>query len=205
MSDHVIEWLNAYLDGELKSRRLHQVEEHLTHCEACQAELESLQGLSALLQEVPAPEFTSHERFVAQVNLLLPPRPVRATRSRVVEVGWWMIPIGLLAAWIFFSTAVLVSDMVSTVDRFGWLDTSAAMLVPDSSGNTIWTSALGWTGVLEGDSLQWAESTVDYTGNVLPQFFWQVSIALLYLAWIAIWWARRTHPARQPHDGLLEG
>ena len=48
MSNHVSEWLNAYLDGELKNGRLHQVEEHLATCEACQAELESLQGLSAL-------------------------------------------------------------------------------------------------------------------------------------------------------------
>ena len=54
MSDHVIEWLNAYLDGELKGRRLYHVEEHLAYCEACRTELDSLQDLSALLQEVPA-------------------------------------------------------------------------------------------------------------------------------------------------------
>ena len=64
MSNHVTEWLNAYYDGELKGKRLQQVEEHLIECEACQAELESLQGLSALLQEVPAPEFPSPERFL---------------------------------------------------------------------------------------------------------------------------------------------
>ena len=27
MSNHVTEWLNAYLDGELKGKRLHQVED----------------------------------------------------------------------------------------------------------------------------------------------------------------------------------
>ena len=56
MSNHVIEWLSAYLDGELKGKQLHQVEEHLAECEACQAELDSLQGLSSLLQEVPEAE-----------------------------------------------------------------------------------------------------------------------------------------------------
>lgn len=205
MSDHVIEWLNAYLDGELKGRKFHQVEEHLAHCEACQSELDSLQGLSALLQDVPAPEFTPNERFVAQVNLRLPHRPVRAVRSHIIETSWWMIPIGLLAAWIFFSTAILVSDLVFAADAIGVLDGSATFLVPDSSGGAIWTSVLGQAGVLQGDSLQWAESTVDYTRNVLPQFFWQASIALLYLAWIAIWWARRTRDARQPHGQFLEG
>jgi anti-sigma factor RsiW len=72
MSKHITEWLNAYLDGELHGSRLHQVEIHLTECQVCQTELESLERLSSLLQEVPAPEFTSPERFAAQVNLLLP-------------------------------------------------------------------------------------------------------------------------------------
>jgi len=202
MSDHIIEWLNAYLDGELKGRRLHQVEEHLAQCEACQAELGLLRGLSALLQEVPAPEFTPNERFVAQVNLRLPQRPVRATRSKVVEAGWWMIPIGLLMAWIFFNTAVLVSDMISTADSIGALDSASTVLVFDASSNELWSSILGQIGLLKGASLQWAEVTEDFIRNILPQFIWQASIALLYLAWIAIGWARR---ARPEHGQLLEG
>lgn len=205
MPDHVMEWLNAYLDGELKGKRLHQVEEHLTACDTCRAELQSLQGLSTLLQEVSAPEFVSNERFVSQVNLRLPHRPAGETGSRAIEIGWWMIPIGLLAAWIFFSTAVLVSDMVSTADRLGLLDSSATLLVSDAVNDPFWSSTLGQIGVLEGDSLQWAESTEDFARNLLPQFMWQASIALLYLAWIAIGWARRTAHARQPHGGLLEG
>ena len=48
MSNHVTEWLNSHLDCESKGRRLHQVEEHLAECETCQAELDSLQGLSNL-------------------------------------------------------------------------------------------------------------------------------------------------------------
>jgi len=64
MSNHVTEWLNAYLDGELKGKQHHQVEEHLVECDTCQAELESLQSLSALLQEVPEAEFTSNEHFI---------------------------------------------------------------------------------------------------------------------------------------------
>lgn len=202
MSNHITEWLSAYFDGELKGRQLQQVEEHLAECEACQAELESLQGLSALLQEVPVGEFTSHERFVSQLNLRLPQRQVKATRNNVMEVGWWMIPIGLLAAWIFFSTAMLISDVVSAADNFGLLDNTTASLISDSSDNAEWTSRLEQAGVLKGDSLQRAETTESFTRNVLPQFIWQVSIAMLYLTWIAIWWARHT---RQGHGQLLEG
>ena len=192
MSNHIAEQLNAYMDGELKGKQLHQVEEHLAECEACQAELESLQGLSSLLQEVPAPEFTSNERFVTQVNLLLPERRnVATTRNRILEFGWWMIPVGLLTAWIFLSTSSLISNAVSVADNFGIID-STTVFISDPSENAAWTARLGQVGVLKGEGLQWAETTESYARNVLPRLFWQVSIACMYLAWIAIWWTRQT-------------
>src|SRR5260221_103068 len=82
----------------------------LAECKACQAELDSLQSLSGLLQEVPAPEFPSPERFATQVNLLLPQKRTATPRNQLFEVGWWMIPVGLLAVWVFISTAVLLGD-----------------------------------------------------------------------------------------------
>jgi hypothetical protein len=202
MHNHVTEWLNAYLDGELHGNRLHQVEEHLAECKACQAELKSLQDLSGLLHKVPAPEFTSSERFATQVNLLLPKRTVTAPRSRLFEIGWWMIPVGLLAAWAFVSTASIVSNMFSTANNFGLVDGANTLLVSGASNTVTWTSTLGQFGFLEGKGLQWIELTENYSRNVIPQFVWQVSIAVLYLSWIAIWWARQT---RWGYSQLLEG
>lgn len=202
MSEHVIELLNAYFDGELKGRKLQRVQEHLAECDACRAELESLQGLSAMLQEAPAAEFASHERFVSQVNLRLPERRTSQSRGRLVEAGWWMIPVGLLMAWIFVSTAILVSDAVTAAGTFGLLDTAGTLLTADPSEGAVWASRLGQFGLLEGESLGWAEAAEGLTRNVLPQFIWQGSIALLYLTWIAIWWARQRH--REPVP-LLEG
>lgn len=202
MSNHVNEWLNAYLDGELKGMRLRQVEEHLAECETCQAKLDSLRGLSALLQEVPAAEFVSQERFVSQVNLLLPQKRTATPRRQLLEVGWWMIPVGLLMAWIFVSTAVLVCDVFSAAGSFGLLDDTTTALFASSSDHAVWTSTLAQLGLLEGDSLGWAEATESFTRNVLPQILWQVSIAVLYLTWIAIWWARQRHQGQAP---LLEG
>jgi hypothetical protein len=202
MSEHVIEWLGAYLDGELKGGKLQRVQEHLAECDACRAELESLRGLSALLQEAPAAEFASQERFVSQVNLRLHERRTMPTRGRLIEAGWWMAPVGLLMAWIFVSTAVLVSDAVTAAHNFGLLDTSGTLLAMDPSDSAVWASRLGQFGLLEGESLRLAETAESFTRNVLPQFIWQVSIALLYLAWIAIWWARQRR--REPLP-LLEG
>ena len=51
---------------ELRSNRLQHVEAHLAECELCQAELKSLEGLSGLLHEVPAPSSRSSERFAAR-------------------------------------------------------------------------------------------------------------------------------------------
>ena len=200
MSNHITEWLNAYLDGELKGKRLHQVEEHLAECDACQAEFESLQGISSLLQEVPAGEFIANETFVSQVNLLLPQRPVVSTRHKVLEFGWWMVPVGLLTIWIFISTTILVSDVVSAANNFGLLD-NVNLLASDTSNNAYWTSTLGQFGLLQGDNLQWAETTESISRNLIPQIVLQVSIALLYLTWIAIWWARRI---RQGNGQALE-
>jgi len=201
MSNHVTEWLNAYYDGELKGKRLQQVEEHLTECEACQAELESLQGLSALLQEVPAPEFPSPERFATQVNLLLPQKRTTAPETRLFEIGWWMIPVGLLAVWVFISTAALLGDAVSTAKNFGILDSTTASFISAPSETVEVTSTLGQFGMLQGNSLQWAETTESFTRGLFPQIVLQVAVALLYLTWFAVWWARHT---RQMNGPLLE-
>jgi len=202
MSNHVTEWLNAYLDGELKGTRLRQLEEPLPKCEVCQAELESLSSLSALLQEVPAAEFTSHERFVSEVNLRLPERRLKAVQNKTIEAGWWMIPIGLLAVWVFVSTSILLSNVVSVADTFGLLDNTTAAWISSPSDTAEVTSTLGQFGLLSGNSLQWAERSESFTRNALPQIIIQASIALLYLAWFAIWWARQTRQVQVP---LLEG
>ena len=202
MSNHVTEWLNAYHDGELKGKRLQQVEEHLIECEACQAELESLQGLSALLQDVPAPEFPSPERFATQVNLLLPQKRTSTPNSHLFEVGWWMIPVGLLAAWVFISTAALLGDAVSVAKNFGILDSTTASFITTPSETVEVTSTLGQFGMLQGSSLQWAETTESFTRGLFPQIVLQVAVALLYLGWFATWWARHTRQISEPH---LEG
>ena len=203
MSNHVTEWLNAYLDGELKGVRLHQVEAHLAECQTCQAELESLQGLSALLHEVPAPEFVSHERFVAQVNLQLHQRRTTPTTSRsLFDIGWWMVPVGLLMIWVFIGTTAIVSGMVSAADNLGILDKTTASFVSNPTEASGWTATMGQVGVLQGNSLQWAERSENYTRNVFPLIVLHISVAVLYLTWFAIWWARHT---RQVNGQLLEG
>jgi hypothetical protein len=202
MSKHVTEWLNAYLDGELHGGRFHQVETHLAECLACQAELQSIEKVSSLLREVPSPEFISPEKFVAQVNLRLPRQRATTTEKKILEVGWWMIPVGLLASWVFINTSFLVNDILSAANNLGLFTSISGWLVFGSSNEAYWSSTLGQFGVLSGNTLEFVASTEIFTRTSLPQIILQVSIALLYLSWIAIWWARHT---RREHGQLLEG
>jgi hypothetical protein len=202
MSDHVSEWLNAYHDGELRGNRLRSVEAHLAECEMCQAELASLVDLSDLLHEVHAPEMISAERFAAQVNLRLPHSKTVTLGKKVSEFSWWMIPVGLLASWVFVSTAFVLSDIITTAGRLGVLSGMAEWLASGASNRIYLSTTVGQAGLLSGNGLNWAETIETMTRVSLPQIILQVSIALLYLSWIAIWWARQT---RQAPGQLVEG
>ena len=191
MSDHVLELLNAYIDGELRGGQLRKVEAHLDECQSCLEEYYSLQALSATLLAAPVPDFPTPERFAAEVALRLPRTPVKPMRSRALEIGWWLAPVGLIITWIFVSTTILVSNVVTAAGDFGLLDSASAWLVAGSSGAN-YSAFLGQFGLLTGNSLEWAEMTEAFTRTNVSQIFWQVSIALLYLSWLAIWWARHT-------------
>lgn len=202
MSNHVTEWLNTYLDGELRGIRLQNVEAHLAECAVCQAELESLEKLSSLLQAAPTPEFTSPERFAAQVSLRLPHTKPRISRKKFVDVAWWMIPVGLVGAWFLISASFLASDMLSVANQLGFLTSVSDWVRLGTSDSAGWSTTLGQIGVLRGNTLDLAEFMETFTRSSLWQMGVQISIALLYLSWLAIWWARHRS---QEDPQLLEG
>lgn len=191
MSEHITQWLNAYLDGELSSNLVRLVETHLMECHACHEEYRSLQGLSSILQEAPLPQAISPARFASQVALRLPTRPVVSSRNKVLDVGWWLVPIGLMALWIFVQMTFALSDWISTGIDFGFISNQAGWALFSSPQPAQFTSALGEFGLLGGRSLEWATWSESFTRTFALQVTWQVSIAILYLSWIAIWWAHR--------------
>jgi hypothetical protein len=203
MSSHVIHWLNAYLDGELSAVQLLRVDTHLAECEICRNELESLERLSDLLQEAPAPEFTPPERLAWQVVLRLPPLRRADPKKNLLELGWWMIPVGLFTAWVFVSAFYFVNDLLSIAENVGVHGSISGWLALGVSAEAYWTLLLGRFGLLSGNSLDVVAATEIVARTSLPQITMQVSIALLYLSWIAIWWARHAH--RRQSGQLLEG
>ncbi|MFH1523794.1 MAG: zf-HC2 domain-containing protein [Chloroflexota bacterium] len=203
MIEHVTEWLSAYLDGELHGLRLRQVEIHLTECAVCHSELVELRKLSSLLQEtVPTDAFTPVERFAANLTLILPRRPEIHQYRLGTEIVWWLVPVALLGIWLFTQTVLSVSAVVSGANLAGlfgnatswlqsgpqhteWFMATFSMFGSNLNGNV---SAL--LGVLDNLSVLQL--------SFIAQLAWQAAIAVLYLGWLAFWWAHRRTTANLP-------
>jgi len=198
MTEHVTAWLGAYHDGELHGHRRHQVEAHLAECATCRAELESLQALSALLQESPvAVEITSPERFVANVGLRLPRRPEQTAWQRALETGWQLVPVGLLGAWTFAHAVFIVAGVLLFALRLG-VGGDLVALLPYTAPQSTWL----------GEALSLSNAGLSDVGRIALQLLGRggplgwgtmlylvslVVIGLLYWSWLASWWARRQH------------
>ena len=198
MNQHVMRWLEAYHDGELEESRRQQVEAHLQSCESCRAELSRLRALAHLLQASPLPErLTPPERFVSQVRLQLPPRPAQPAWQSVLEVGWRLVPLGLLGAWGFAQAVFLVSATVLIALGAGLDGNLAMQWLP--SAHDLWTIQV-LTLPLSGPETGMIETVFQFLGDSwLPVWGFAlemgllVVIGLLYWSWLASWWVRQQH------------
>jgi hypothetical protein len=202
MPKHVTEWLGAYHDGELSSARLRQVEGHLAECAECQAELDGIQGLSALLRETaPAGEFVPTERFVANLSLSLPRQPKQPQPRKMLEIGWWLIPVGLLGTWVFIQITISLSSVVmATLDtgllgsNLSWLQGNPSQMEWFATAMNLFGNQIGFTGRVILSELNDASLFVtELTGRYL----WQALLAVSYLGWLVAWWLRHQRQASQ--------
>ncbi len=203
MTEHATAWLAAYHDGELRGLRLQHVETHLAHCETCRTELEALQALTALLQESPVAEvITSPDRFVAQVGLRLPRRPVQPAWQRTLEAGWRLAPVGLLGAWAFGQAVFFVAGIVTGALRMGLGGDVVAGFLPVSQQGLWLSEVFSLSNVGLNDAgrimLQMLSDGGPLGWGVTLHLALSVVIGLLYCSWLASWWARRRHRTQIP-------
>lgn len=192
MTEHVTQWLEAYHDGALNAHRREQVEAHLAECTECQAELDELRSLSALLAEDTAPEFVPAETFAANLALSLPKEPAQPQSRRTLQAAWWLTPLALLAAWLFLVITLWLSAALQ-------LASSAALPAVELGSKTL---QMGWFaittrlfGAMLGEpgwqvlaALNEINLFVAGLGRaILPQ----ILLATAYLGWLAAWWLRR--------------
>jgi len=196
MAEHVKEWLNAYHDGELHGTRLHQVENHLAECAECRTELDGIQDLSSLLrQTAPAGEFISTERFVSNLTLNLPRQPEQPQTRKVFEIGWWLIPVGVLGMWAFLQVTFSLSSLVLTAsdtglfgNTFTWLQANPPQTEWFATLTNLYGSQLGFTSQMTLSTLNNADLFVH---DLIGPFIWQAFLAIVYLGWLASWWFRQ--------------
>jgi anti-sigma factor RsiW len=193
MNEHVSAWLEAYHDGELDGRRLHQVKSHLAQCAACRAELDRLQALSTLLQASPAAShLTPPERFVAQVGLRLPRHPAQPLSDRAASLGWRLAPVGLFGAYAILQALFIVTGIVMLALRLGGEPARQSAAWFNSLGTGL--NDLAPIGLPVLDSvLSIPDSVLAVSGGVVLYLGLMAVIGLLYWSWLATWWVRQHH------------
>jgi Putative zinc-finger len=196
MTEHVTEWLNAFLDGELKGLRLGQVRDHLARCAPCRAELEQLQSLSQMLKEAaPAVADQPADRFIAELTLMLPRREGGTTSlSKRENIGRWLAPASVVAAWAFLQAVLTLGGLIDTARSTGLLDGAASWFSNGPQHSAWFLASLGLFGShLTGNGLTLL-SVLDGLGvlrsDLSVRLAWQAGIDLLYWAGLIFWWTR---------------
>ena len=201
MIEHVTEWLNAFLDGELKGLRLRQVQDHLANCAVCRAELKELQSLSQILKEAAlAVADQPADRFIAELTLTLPRREGDAPSPRKWEnIGWWLAPVGAVTAFVFLQAGLTFSALISTANAAGLLDGAASWFSNGPQHSAWFLASLGLFGNhLSGSGLTLLnvlDSLGVFRSNLSVQLAWQAGVGLLYWAGLIFWWTRLTGQA----------
>jgi predicted anti-sigma-YlaC factor YlaD len=180
MNGHITKWLAAYHDGELRGRRLAQVENHLAECADCQAELNQLQALSSLLGEAPeAPNLTSPDRFSAQVGLRLARQPQQKP-DRINRPGWvWtVLPIALVIGLAFLKVVQLVSGSLSIAQMFGYGEAAVSRLT---------STPVQSSGLFTQISASLIDLGIPFSPQILIGLILPAILAVAYMLWLIVW------------------
>lgn len=188
MNDHVETWLDPYLDGELNRLQQGRVDKHLAQCPECRKLLAQRRALTNLLQEMaPASELKPVDQFVNEVNLRLVRRSRAAQRQISLSLGWQFIPVVLLLAWAFVLTLSIMSNLLLIIPE-------AEQIVQQSGSSIISISRLST--LLGSYPLDLTLGALKQIGifraldwNLITSLIALASIGLLYLGWLAGWWA----------------
>jgi hypothetical protein len=191
MSQHLETWINAYLDGELTEKQQQKMEIHLSKCQQCRLDLDEYQNLSSLLQDSPpADGLKSSEQFTAEVNLLLP-RQQLVPKSRLPKIIWIIIPVVLLAGFVFLQALALFSDLAALIPG------AEGLLTSTFSNPDVDLIIFPWLQTTIREALLWTGNGWLFHWNAITQFFTTTVIGILYVLWLAGWWVRNRQTKAQ--------
>lgn len=171
-------WLVRYDDADLAAEQMAAIEQHLSTCESCSAELTQLRGAMALVESLP--EVATDPEFTAEVLTAI--RSRRVAEQPAAPVTW---PVGaaLGAAGLLLSAAIIVGALT-----FDW----------ESVGKGIVALAPSASAVLDVARLALLQSLqmLDTVSRALaePVLFALVADVVLLMAVLVVW--RRLATAR---------
>ena len=208
MTEHVKQWLNAYLDGELRGAYIDRVESHLAECAECSAELDGLRKLSSLLRDTaPVGDFISTERFVSNLTLNLPRQPEHSQPRKILEIGWWLTPVGILGTWLFLQVTFLLSRLVLTASDAGLLGNTFAVFkgnAPQAQWLEILTELFGSQPGFNQTVISTLNNADLFVQSQGSAFIWQALLAIIYLVWLASWWFRQQDQSSNPETAEFQ-
>lgn len=180
MIDHFALLLDAYLDKELPPSKVHLVEEHVKTCLHCQNELNKRRQLIELLKEVPPMRIVEPEaEFIRKVNSQLMARPSNRWQPKsILNVGWQMIPVGLLIMTAFVYTVSLISLIAGSIPGVNEMILGKISGIGFDFPITDPFNIFLWVlGPFQLSHWNWISGTVAL-----------IIISLIYLSWLMIWW-----------------
>ena len=201
MSEHVSNILNAYYDGELNPNQMRKVERHLAQCSSCQEAYDDIVSTSAWLHQLPEPEMVPADKMAADIALLLPREQEKPRSQSNSSIIWWIVPIVLFSIWVLAGSTHIVSNVLITANEFGFIAIDPALFTTQSINDLIFSSFIENLSTIVPKDLSWMIETQGFLRESIIRSVINLSIAMLYLSWIAIW---RANQNRQGNGQSLQ-
>ena len=201
MSDHILSILNAYYDGELSPSQMRKVEHHLAQCSTCRQAYDDIVSTSDWLHNMPDPKMAPAEKMAADIALLLPREQEKPRNQSNTSAIWWIVPIMLLSIWVLVGSTHIVSNLLLTANDFGLITIDPAFFTGQSINQLLFSTFIENLSKLLPKDLSWLIDTQDFLHENVIRSVINISIAMLYLSWIAIW---RANQNRQGNGQSLQ-
>lgn len=201
MKAHVIQWLQAWLDGELDEALIPAVEAHLAGCKVCQQELESLEMLSIALHAdddlfMQTLAEQSEDDFVNSVMQRIHQEDIEQA-SFFDSWVWNRIPVALIGVWLIVQATWRLLTGLSTLELVApgwpWLNTilqalNSGLLARIRNYETLGARVEQWLNI---------ELITDLLLN--PAALTTLITGLMFASWFCIWWLHQEKRNTQKH------
>jgi len=131
------------------------------------------------------------------VTLSLPHQREQSQSRKALEIGWWLIPVGALGAWLFLQITFSLSSVVLTVSETGLLGNGFSWLQGNASQAGWFSLAMDLFGGQIGSFGQFILSELNdlslFIQDLTSPYIWQALFATLYLGWLVSWWLRQSN------------